>query len=137
MQKRSGLYTYFCHLDGGQPALEWLRGRPKTPAAAGIPPRSRGKYSPVPATAVPEKKVATLIFTQEFDNLPRSTATCGSSGRPGKCSITGPGSSTRRTSLSRYLVTEIPSIENGGVSADGLSSPCICEMISSGRIMSR
>ena len=84
----------------------------------------------------PEKKVATLIFTQEFDNLSPLYSSMWFVWTTWQMFDHWAWEFDQNNEPFPRLVTEIPSIENGGVSADGRSSPCICGMISSGRITS-
>jgi ABC-type dipeptide transport system, periplasmic component len=120
MQKRSGLYTLFATLMVASLVLSGCGGGATTPVAAGNTPQAPGGNTPqVPPTAVPEKKVATLIYTQEFDNLAPLYSSMWFVWTTWQMFDHWAWEFDSNNEAFPVLVTEIPSIENGGVSADG------------------
>jgi peptide/nickel transport system substrate-binding protein len=69
--------------------------------------------------AVPEKKVATLIYTQEFDNLAPLYTSMWFSWTTWQMNNHWAWEFDENNEPFPRLVTEIPSVENGGISADG------------------
>jgi peptide/nickel transport system substrate-binding protein len=112
MQKRSGLYTLFATLMVASLLLSGCGGNAKIPVAPANTPQ-------VPATTVPEKKVATLIFTQEFDNLAPLYSSMWFVWTTWQMFDHWAWEFDSNNEPFPVLVTEIPSTENGGVSADG------------------
>ena len=120
MQKRSGLYTLFATLMVASLVLSGCGGGATTPVAAGNTPQAPGGNTPqVPPTVVPEKKVATLIYTQEFDNLAPLYSSMWFVWTTWQMFDHWAWEFDSNNEAFPVLVTEIPSIENGGVSADG------------------
>jgi peptide/nickel transport system substrate-binding protein len=113
MQKRSGLYILFATLMVASLLLSGCGGK------AIVTKVAPGNPTQVPATAVPEKKVATLIFTQEFDNLAPLYSSMWFVWTTWQMFDHWAWEFDSNNQAFPVLVTEIPSIENGGVSADG------------------
>jgi peptide/nickel transport system substrate-binding protein len=112
MQKRSGLYTLFATLMVASLLLSGCGGKTiVTIIASGD--------TPVILTPIPEKKVATLIFTQEFDNLAPLYSSMWFVWTTWQMFDHWAWEFDSNNEAFPVLVTEIPSIENGGVSADG------------------
>ncbi len=111
MQKRSGLYILFATLMVGSLLLSGCGGNIATTVAPG--------NTQVPATTVPEKKVATLIFTQEFDNLAPLYSSMWFVWTTWQMFDHWAWEFDSNNEPFPVLVTEIPTVENGGVSADG------------------
>ncbi len=111
MQKRSGLYVIFATLMVASLLLSGCGGKPATTVAPG--------NTQVPATTVPEKKVATLIFTQEFDNLAPLYSSMWFVWTTWQMFDHWAWEFDSNNEPFPVLVTEIPTVENGGVSSDG------------------
>ncbi|HEX7619851.1 MAG TPA: peptide ABC transporter substrate-binding protein [Anaerolineales bacterium] len=118
MQKQSVLYTLFAILVVASLVLSGCGGRPTTQVANGDTPVS-GNTPQASQTAIPEKKVATLIFTQEFDNLAPLYSSMWFVWTTWQMFDHWAWEFDVNNEPFPVLVTEIPSVENGGVSADG------------------
>ena len=71
------------------------------------------------ATEAPERKVATIIYTQEFDNLAPLYSSMWFVWTTWQIYDHWPWEFDENNKPFPRLVTEIPSVENGGISADG------------------
>ncbi len=114
MLRKSVAYTIFALLVAASMVLSGCGGTPTvvTQISSGDTP------APSP-TPVPEKKVATLIFTQEFDNLAPLYSSMWFVWTTWQMFDHWAWEFDSNNEPFPVLVTEIPTIENGGVSADG------------------
>ena len=71
------------------------------------------------ATEAPERKVATIIYTQEFDNLSPLYTSMWFVWTTWQMYLHWPWEFDENNKPFPRLVTEIPSVENGGISEDG------------------
>lgn len=118
MSRKSVWYTLFAFLATASLVLSGCGGNQVTPATTGNTPVSPGDTQPAP-TPVQEKKVATLIFTQEFDNLSPLYSSMWFVWTTWQMFDHWAWEFDQENKPFPRLVTEIPSIGNGGVSADG------------------
>jgi len=92
-------------------------------AACGGAPKTEAPVAPADATEAPvaqtEKKVATLIYTQEFDTLAPLYSSMWFAWTTWQMNNHWAWEFDEKNEPFPRLVTEIPSTENGGVSADG------------------
>jgi peptide/nickel transport system substrate-binding protein len=116
MMRKSILYTFFALLVVASMVLSGCGGaKTTTPISVGNTPQVT---QPQPTVAA-EKKVATLIFTQEFDNLSPLYSSMWFTWTTWQMFNHWAWEFDQNNEPFPMLVTEIPSIENGGVSADG------------------
>jgi peptide/nickel transport system substrate-binding protein len=85
------------------------------------PPATTAPTQPPAATEVPQaqKKVATLIYTQEFDSLAPLYTSMWFAWTTWQMNNHWAWEFDEKNEPFPRLVTEIPSVENGGISADG------------------
>lgn len=117
MQKKTSLYTLFTTLMVVSLLLSSCGGNTTTPGTSGNTPKV--PPTTVPATTVPEKKVATLIFTQEFDNLAPLYSSMWFVWTTWQMFDHWAWEFDSNNEPFPVLVTEIPSVANGGVNAEG------------------
>jgi len=116
MSKKSVLYTVFALLVVASLVLSGCGGGKTTPIVSG-----NTGYTPPPASQQPEpvNKVATLIFTQEFDNLAPLYSSMWFVWTTWQMFDHWAWEFDENNEPFPRLVTEIPSVDNGGVSQDG------------------
>jgi peptide/nickel transport system substrate-binding protein len=122
MIKKSVSYTLFAIFMAASLVLSGCAGKVATQVAGGDTPPMPPTTFPatnVPATTVPEKKVATLIFTQEFDNLSPLYSDMWFVWTTWQMFDHWAWEFDSNNEPFPVLVTEIPSVANGGVNADG------------------
>jgi peptide/nickel transport system substrate-binding protein len=119
MQKQSVLYTLFATLVVASLVLSGCGGSKITPIVSGGDTPVSGITPQASQTSAPEKKVATLIFTQEFDNLAPLYSSMWFVWTTWQMFDHWAWEFDMNNEPFPVLVTEIPSVENGGVSADG------------------
>ena len=97
---------------GGQAATE----APAAPAEPGVAPAAPTTAPEAPAA---EKKVATFIWTQEFDTLNPAYTNMWFVTVTHQLWLPWAWESDEKNEAFPKLVTELPSVENGGISEDG------------------
>jgi len=118
MIKRSVTYTLFAILVAASMILSGCGGTPAvvTVISSGDTP----VVSPtVPPTTVAAKKVATFIWTQDFDSLNPMYSNMWFSAVTQQLWNCWAWVFDQNNEPVPYLVTELPSVQNGGISADG------------------
>ncbi len=118
MTKKSALYVFIVLLAVTSLVLSGCGG--KTPSQTGTP-NTPGAPNTPPATqtAVPEKKVVTLIYTQEFDTLSPLYTDMWFSWTTWQLYLAWAWEFDENNAAHPRLVTEIPSSANGGINSDG------------------
>ena len=121
MSKKSVLYTFFALLVVASLVLSGCGGGKTTPVVSGNTPQASQQPEPVQASQQPEpeKKVATLIFPQEFDNLAPLYSSMWFVWTTWQMFDHWAWEFDENNEPFPRLVTEIPSVDNGGVSQDG------------------
>ena len=118
MIKRSVTYTLFAILVAASMILSGCGGTPAvvTVISSGDTP----VVSPtVPPTTVAAKKIATFIWTQDFDSLNPMYSNMWFSAVTQQLWNCWAWVFDQNNEPVPYLVTELPSVQNGGISADG------------------
>ena len=121
MSKKSVLYTFFALLVVASLVLSGCGGGKTTPIVSGNTPQASQQPEPVQASQQPEpeKKVATLIFPQEFDNLAPLYSSMWFVWTTWQMFDHWAWEFDENNEPFPRLVTEIPSVDNSGVSQDG------------------
>jgi peptide/nickel transport system substrate-binding protein len=112
MQKRSGLFSVFAILIIASMVISGCGGAKPTEEAPGVIQQPTEQPQQ-------EKKVATLIYTQEFDNLAPLYSDMWFTWTTWQMFDHWAWEYDQNNEPFPMLVTEIPSVENGGVNADG------------------
>jgi peptide/nickel transport system substrate-binding protein len=92
-----------------------------TLAACGPTATEAPASTQAPATAAPAEKGINIAFEQEPDQLVAAFSNMSFAAWIWQMFGVGPGRWDDKNNLVPYAATEIPSTENGGVSADGLT----------------
>jgi len=121
MSKKPVLYTVFALLVVASLVLSGCGGGITTPIVSGNTPQASQQPEPVQASQQPEpeKKVATLIFPQEFDNLAPLYSSMWFVWTTWQMFDHWAWEFDENNEPFPRLVTEIPSVDNSGVSQDG------------------
>jgi peptide/nickel transport system substrate-binding protein len=120
MLRKSVVYTLFALLVAASMVLSGCGGTPPviTQISSGDTPAASLTPQPSP-TAVAAKKVATIIWLQEFDSLNPMYSNMWYSTVTQQLWDCWAWNFDEKNDPVPYLVTEIPSVQNGGISADG------------------
>jgi peptide/nickel transport system substrate-binding protein len=120
MSRKPILYSVLVMMVVASLFLSSCGGANATPVVATQPP-AIATQPPVAATQPPAaaKKVATLIYTQEFDSLSPLYTSMWFAWTTWQMNNHWAWEFNEKNEPFPVLVTEIPSVENGGVSADG------------------
>jgi peptide/nickel transport system substrate-binding protein len=119
MTKKSIFYASFAILVVASMVLSGCGGSQTTSVSTGDTPVVSGNTPQTSNTPVSQKKVATLIYTQEFDYLAPLYSSMWFVWTTWQMFDAWAWQYDENNEPYPYLVTEIPSVENGGVSADG------------------